>query len=62
MKDVSTIILLMELQRRIKDFTGADDDVFDNIPEESTQGLYEIVNLCLDEYQEVILQRTQEQS
>lgn len=62
MKDVSTIILLMELQRRIKDFTGSDDDVFDNIPEESTQGLYEIVNLCLDEYQEVILQRTQEQS
>lgn len=62
MNNVSTVILLQELQRRIKDFTGADDDVFDNIPEESVQGLHEIINLCLDEYQEIILQRTQEQS
>jgi len=60
MKEISTVILLQELQRRIKDFTGSDDDVFDNIPEESVQGLYEILNLCLDEYQEIILQRTQE--
>lgn len=62
MKEISTIILLMELQRRIKDFNGEDDDVFANIPEESVQGLHEIINLCLDEYQEIILQRTQEQS
>lgn len=60
MKEISTVILLQELQRRIKDFTGSDDDVFDNIPEESVQGLHEILNLCLDEYQEIILQRTQE--
>ena len=61
MTNISTVILLRELQRRIKDFTGTDyDDVFENLTEETVQELHQAVNGCLDEYAEVMFQRLEQ--
>ena len=60
MKEISTVILLQELQRRIKDFTGTDDDVFANVAEQTVHDLHTALHLCLGEYTETLNQRMEQ--
>ena len=57
--NVSTIILVRELDKRVFYFDGTDDTLC-NITESSVQALKEALNTCLEEYTDVILQRVQD--
>lgn len=57
--NISTIILIRELDRRVFYFDGT-DSTLSSITEESVQLLKEALNTCLEEHTDVILQRVQE--
>lgn len=57
--NISTIILIRELDRRVFYFDGT-DSTLSSITEESVQALNEALNTCLEEHTDVILQRVQE--
>lgn len=57
--NISTIILIRELDRRVFYFDGT-DSTLSSITEESVQALKEALNTCLEEHTDVILQRVQE--
>lgn len=57
--NVSTIILIRELDKRVFYFDGSDDTLC-NITESSVQSLKEALNSALEEYTDVILQRVQD--
>ena len=57
--NISTIILIRELDRRVFYFDGT-DSTLSSITEESVQLLKESLNTCLEEHTDVILQRVQE--
>ena len=57
--NISTIILIRELDRRVFYFDGT-DSTLSSITEESVQSLKESLNTCLEEHTDVILQRVQE--
>ncbi len=57
--NISTIILIRELDKRVFYFDGTDDTLC-NITESSVQALKEALQACLEEYTDVILQRVQD--
>lgn len=57
--NISTIILIRELDKRVFYFDGTDDTLC-NITETSVQELKEALQSCLEEYTDVILQRVQD--
>lgn len=57
--NISTIILIRELDRRVFYFDGT-DSTLSSITEESVQLLKEALDTCLEEHTDVILQRVQE--
>jgi len=57
--NISTIILIRELDKRVFYFDGT-DSTLSSITEESVQLLKEALNTCLEEHTDVILQRVQE--
>ena len=57
--NISTIILIRELDRRVFYFDGT-DSTLSSITEESVQALKEALDTCLEEHTDVILQRVQE--
>ena len=59
LENISTIILIRELDRRVFYFDGT-DSTLSSITEESVQSLKESLNTCLEEHTDVILQRVQE--
>ena len=59
LENISTIILIRELDRRVFYFDGT-DSTLSSITEESVQSLKEALNTCLEEHTDVILQRVQE--
>ena len=59
LENISTIILIRELDRRVFYFDGT-DSTLSSITEESVQALKESLNTCLEEHTDVILQRVQE--
>lgn len=59
LENISTIILIRELDRRVFYFDGT-DSTLSSITEESVQALKEALNTCLEEHTDVILQRVQE--
>lgn len=59
LENISTIILIRELDRRVFYFDGT-DSTLSSITEESVQLLKEALNTCLEEHTDVILQRVQE--
>lgn len=58
MDDISTVILLKEIAKRIESMDT--DDVFTNITEPSVQSLKESLSVCLGKYHDVILMRIQD--
>ena len=59
LENISTIILIRELDRRVFYFDGT-DSTLSSITEESVQALKEALDTCLEEHTDVILQRVQE--
>ena len=57
--NVSTIILVRELDKRVFYYDG-NDDCLCNVTEESVQALKEALQSVLEEYTDVILQRVQD--
>lgn len=57
--NISTIILIRELDKRVFYFDGTDDTLC-NITESSVQDLKQALQLCLEEYTDVVLQRIQD--
>jgi len=57
--NISTIILIRELDRRVFYFDGRDDTLC-NITESSVQDLKQALQSCLEEHTDVILQRVQD--
>lgn len=57
--NISTIILIRELDKRVFYFDGTDDTLC-NITESSVQELKQALQACLEEYTDVILQRVQD--
>jgi len=57
--NVSTIILVRELDKRVFYYDGSDDCLC-NVTEESVQALKEALQSVLEEYTDVILQRVQD--
>jgi len=57
--NISTIILIRELDKRVFYYDG-EDDCLCNITEESIQSLKEALQSVLEEYTDVVLQRIQD--
>jgi len=57
--NISTIILVRELDKRVFYYDG-NDDCLCNVTEQSVQALKESLQAVLEEYTDVILQRVQD--
>ena len=59
LENISTIILIRELDKRVFYFDGTDDTLC-SVTESTVQDLKEALKACLEEHTDVVLQRIQD--
>lgn len=59
LENISTIILIRELDKRVFYFDGTDDTLC-SVTESTVQELKEALQACLEEHTDVVLQRIQD--